>query len=82
MSASRKAYTGEKTKGGIVMNFTSFQEGDKLTIALTGEIDHHCAKTYIRIIAAKIETVISFPSFLKYSDFRRGNSHTFDSESA
>ena len=43
-------------KGGIVMNFTSFQEGDKLTIALTGEIDHHCAKTYIRIIAAKIET--------------------------
>ena len=30
------------------MNFTSFQEGDKLTIALTGEIDHHCAKTYIR----------------------------------
>ena len=38
------------------MHFTSFQEGDKLTIALTGEIDHHCAKAYIQVIAAKIET--------------------------
>ena len=38
------------------MHFTSFQEGDKLTIALTGEIDHHCAKAYIQVITAKIET--------------------------
>ena len=37
------------------MHFTSFQEGDKLTIALTGEIDHHCAKAYIQIISSKIE---------------------------
>lgn len=37
------------------MHFTSFLEGGRLTIALTGEIDHHCAKGYIQAIAAKIE---------------------------
>ena len=30
-------------------------ENGKLTIALTGEIDHHCAKAYIQIISSKIE---------------------------
>ncbi|MBO5892233.1 MAG: STAS domain-containing protein [Oscillospiraceae bacterium] len=37
------------------MQFTSFLENGKLTIALNGEIDHHCAKQYIQSIAAKIE---------------------------
>lgn len=37
------------------MHFTSFLEEGKLTVALTGEIDHHCAKHYIQAIAAKIE---------------------------
>ena len=37
------------------MHFTSFLENGKLTIALSGEIDHHCAKQYIQSIAAKIE---------------------------
>ncbi len=37
------------------MHFTSFLEGNRLTVALTGEIDHHCAKAYIQAIAAKIE---------------------------
>lgn len=37
------------------MQFTSFLENNRLTIALTGEIDHHCAKAYIHSIAAKIE---------------------------
>ena len=37
------------------MHFTSFLEEGRLTVALTGEIDHHCAKEYIRTIAAKIE---------------------------
>ena len=37
------------------MQFTSFWEEGKLTVALTGEIDHHCAKAYIQAIAAKIE---------------------------
>lgn len=37
------------------MQFTSFLQDGHLTVALTGEIDHHCAKKYIQCIAAKIE---------------------------
>ena len=37
------------------MKFTSFLEDGRLTVALTGEIDHHCAKKYIHSITAKIE---------------------------
>jgi len=37
------------------LQFTSFLEDGNLTVALTGEIDHHCAKSYIQAIAAKIE---------------------------
>ena len=31
-------------KEDFTMHFTSFLENGKLTIALSGEIDHHCAK--------------------------------------
>ncbi len=37
------------------MHFTSFLENGQLTVVLTGEIDHHCAKGYIQAIGAKIE---------------------------
>jgi stage II sporulation protein AA (anti-sigma F factor antagonist) len=37
------------------MHFTSYLQDGHLTIALTGEIDHHYAKGYIQAIAAKIE---------------------------
>ena len=37
------------------MQFTSFLQNGHLTVALTGEIDHHCAKAYIQAISAKIE---------------------------
>lgn len=37
------------------MRFTSYLENGRLTVALTGEIDHHCAKQYIQGINAKIE---------------------------
>lgn len=37
------------------MHFTSYLQDGQLTVALTGEIDHHCAKTYIGAIGAKIE---------------------------
>lgn len=37
------------------MQFTSYLQNGELTIALTGEIDHHYAKSYIQRIAAKIE---------------------------
>lgn len=37
------------------MHLTSYLQDKRLTIALTGEIDHHCAKKYIGTIAGKIE---------------------------
>ena len=37
------------------MRFISFQENGHMTVALTGEIDHHCAKQYIIAITSKIE---------------------------
>ena len=37
------------------MQLTSYLEAGRLTVALTGEIDHHRAKGYIQSIAGKIE---------------------------
>ena len=37
------------------MQFTSFLQDGRLTVALTGEIDHHRAKEYIVAISGKIE---------------------------
>ena len=37
------------------MRLTSYLQDARLTIVLTGEIDHHCAKDYINAISAKIE---------------------------
>ena len=50
------------------MHFTSFLEEGRLTVALTGEIDHHCAKEYIRSIAAKIEAYIPSVCVLDFQD--------------
>lgn len=37
------------------MRLTSYLQDGRLTVALTGEIDHHCAKEYIQTIQSKIE---------------------------
>ena len=37
------------------MHLTSYLQDGTLTVVLTGEIDHHCAKAYIQGITAKIE---------------------------
>jgi stage II sporulation protein AA (anti-sigma F factor antagonist) len=37
------------------MHLTSYLQDGTLTIFLTGEIDHHCAKHYIQSITSKIE---------------------------
>ena len=50
------------------MQFTSFLEDGKLTIVLTGEIDHHCAKAYIQTIAAKIEAYTPDICILDFRD--------------
>ena len=37
------------------MRLTSFLDNGSLTVVLTGEIDHHCAKALIQGITGKIE---------------------------
>ena len=50
------------------MKFTSFLENGRLTVELTGEIDHHCAKAYIQSIAAKIEAYTPQICILDFSE--------------
>lgn len=50
------------------MHFTSFLEDGKMTVALTGEIDHSCAKGYIQAIAAKIEAYTPEICVLDFSE--------------
>jgi stage II sporulation protein AA (anti-sigma F factor antagonist) len=50
------------------MHFTSYLEEGRLTIALTGEIDHHCAKAYIQTIAAKVEAYTPEVCILDFSE--------------
>lgn len=50
------------------MQFTSFLEDGRLTVALTGEIDHHCAKNYIKAIVAKIESYTPDVCILDFSE--------------
>lgn len=50
------------------MQFTSYLQDGNLTIALTGEIDHHCAKGYIQAIAAKIEAYTPSTCVLDFKD--------------
>lgn len=50
------------------MQFTSFLQDGRLTVALTGEIDHHCAKSYIQSIAAKIEAYTPDVCILDFRD--------------
>lgn len=50
------------------MHFTSFLDNGRLTIALTGEIDHHCAKNYIQCIAGKIEAYTPEVCVLDFQD--------------
>ena len=50
------------------MKLTSFLQDGQLTIALTGEIDHHCAKDYIQTITAKIEAYTPRLCILDFQD--------------
>ncbi len=50
------------------MQLTSYLQNRELTIALTGEIDHHYAKTYIENITSKIEAYTPNVCVLDFSD--------------
>ena len=50
------------------MKFTSYLQDSNLTVVLTGEIDHHCAKFYMQAIAGKIEAYIPAVCILDFSE--------------
>ena len=50
------------------MQFTSFLDNGNLTVALTGEIDHHRARHYIQAISAKIEAYTPAQCVLDFSE--------------
>ena len=50
------------------MQFTSFLDSGRLTVALTGEIDHHCARNYIQAISGKIEAYTPEICILDFRD--------------
>lgn len=50
------------------MHLTSFLQEGTLTVALTGEIDHHCAKEYIKTITAKMEAYAPGICILDFQD--------------
>ena len=50
------------------MHLTSFLQNGELTVVLTGEIDHHCAKGYIQAITSKIEAYSPQVCVLDFQD--------------
>lgn len=50
------------------MNLTSYLQDKHLTIALTGEIDHHSAREIMAVITAKIDTYIPTVCTLDFRD--------------
>ena len=50
------------------MRFTSYLDQGQLTVELTGEIDHHCAKEYIESIQSKLEAYVPRCCILNFQD--------------
>lgn len=50
------------------MHLTSYLQDGTLTIGLTGEIDHHCARKLIQSITAKIEAYTPKVCVLDFQD--------------
>lgn len=50
------------------MNLTSYLQDKQLTIALTGEIDHHRAKEMIGVIGRKIEEYVPMLCILDFTE--------------
>jgi anti-anti-sigma factor len=61
-------YSAVGTKGGKTMQLTSFLQDGRLTIVLTGEIDHHCAKDHIQCVSSKIEAYTPDVCILDFQD--------------
>ncbi|MCQ2418309.1 MAG: STAS domain-containing protein [Clostridia bacterium] len=50
------------------MNITSFLQNRQLTVALTGDIDHHRAKEIIRVVEDKIDQYLPLVCILDFSE--------------
>ena len=50
------------------MNLTSYLQNRQLTVALSGEIDHHSAKEIMQALAAKVFFFFFFFFYLDYKD--------------
>ena len=50
------------------MHLTSYLQNGRLTVSLTGEIDHHCAKAYINGITGKLEAYTPRICILDFQD--------------
>lgn len=50
------------------MNLTSFLQDRHLTVALSGEIDHHSAKNTMRIVGNKIDLYLPIVCVLDFKD--------------
>lgn len=50
------------------MNLTSYLQDKQLTVALTGEIDHHSAREIMAVITAKIDAYIPTVCILDFRD--------------
>ena len=52
------------------MNLTSYVQDRQLTVALTGEIDHHCAKEIMQTISEKIDLYMPLRCILDFQEVR------------
>ena len=50
------------------MRLTSYLENGQLTVVLCGEIDHHCAKEFMKAISGKLEAYSPKVCILDYRD--------------
>ena len=50
------------------MRLTSYLQDGQMTVTLTGEIDHHCAKEFIEAISGKIEAYTPVMCILDFED--------------
>lgn len=50
------------------MNLTSYLQDRQLTVALSGEIDHHSARQIMQTLAAKVEHYLPLRCTLDYRD--------------
>jgi stage II sporulation protein AA (anti-sigma F factor antagonist) len=56
--------------GGIRMKLTSYVQERQLTVALTGEIDHHTAREMMQAISEKIDLYLPLRCILDFRDVR------------